>query len=206
MTEIKICGLTKAEEVEWILQETVAYFGIVLFFPKSRRNVSIEKAKELLAVRRKEERAYPKAVAVTVSPTASQIKEIEAAGFDMIQIHGELSEEVLDAVHLPIIRAFNVTDMEAYEKYHNCPKVAAYLFDAQIPGSGCTFDWKLLENIPRDEKKLFLAGGLNSENVREAIEKVHPDVVDVSSGVETQAVKDRTKIKEFVRKAVTDEQ
>ena len=63
-------------------------------------------------------------------------------------------------------------------------RIAGYVFDAIEPGSGKTFDWKLVDNIPRDEKLLLLAGGLNPDNVRMAIEAVHPDGVDVSSGVE----------------------
>lgn len=74
--------------------------------------------------------------------------------------------------------------MDSYEKYHNDSRIAGYVFDAIEPGSGKTFDWKLVDNIPRDEKLLLLAGGLNPDNVRMAIEAVHPDGVDVSSGVE----------------------
>ena len=159
----------------------------------------------------------PVVVAVTVSPTPELVKDIEDAGFDMVQIHGELSEETLDAVSIPVIRAFHAGDTEAYRAYEDCPKIAAYLFDAQSPGSGRTFDWNALDAISGekalpDEKMIFLAGGLHGGNVREAIEHVHPDVVDVSSGVEKDAVaadgaviKDREKIKEFIRKVRTDE-
>ncbi|MDE5598314.1 MAG: hypothetical protein K2J04_10830, partial [Lachnospiraceae bacterium] len=106
---------------------------------------------------------------------------------------------------------------EVCKKYDDCPKIAAYLFDAQSPGSGRTFDWNSLdaileEKMLSDEKMIFLAGGLHGGNVREAIESVHPDVVDVSSGVEKDAVaadgaviKDREKIKEFIRKVRTNE-
>ena len=74
------------------------------------------------------------------------------------------------------------------------------MFDAIEPGSGKTFDWKLVDNIPRDEKLLLLAGGLNPDNVRMAIEAVHPDGVDVSSGVENddKAGKNLEKIHDFV--------
>lgn len=225
-TQVKICGLTRPEEVGWVVEERSDYFGIVLFFPKSKRNNSIENARKLIKVcheecaerkRADEHFTPPVIVAVTVSPTPEQIKEIEDAGFDMVQIHGELSEETLDTVSIPVIRAFHAGDAEAYKKYDDCPKVAAYLFDAQSPGSGRTFDWKALDTVSGertlpDGKKIFLAGGLHGENVREAIEHVHPDVVDVSSGVEKDAVtadgaviKDREKINEFIRKVRTDE-
>lgn len=221
-TQIKICGLTRPEEVGWVLEENADYFGIVLFFEKSRRNNSIENAKRLLAfcheesakMRRKAGNiTTPKAVAVTVSPTLEQIREIEDAGFDMIQIHGELSDEVLEALSLPVIRAVPASDWE----YNDSPKIAAYLFDAQSPGSGQTFDWSLLNNVLKDgalsdNRLMFLAGGLNCDNVREAIQSVHPDVVDVSSSVEKTDVpdgcavmKDREKIREFIRKVKADE-
>ena len=90
--------------------------------------------------------------------------------------------------------------MGSYEKYHNDSRIAGYVFDAIEPGSGRTFDWTLVENIPRDEKLLLLAGGLNPDNVRMAIEAVHPDGVDVSSGVENddKAGKNPEKIHDFV--------
>ena len=224
-TQVKICGLTRPEEVRWVVEERADYFGIVLFFPKSKRNNSIENARKLIKVcheecaekkRADEHFTPPVIVAVTVSPTPGQIKEIEDAGFDMIQIHGELSEETLDAVSIPVIRAFHAGDIEACREYNDCPKIAAYLFDAQSPGSGCTFDWNALDavlgkTLP-DGKLVFLAGGLHSGNVGEAVERVRPDVVDVSSGVEKDTaaadgavIKDREKIKEFIRKARTNE-
>ena len=110
-TRIKICGLTSEEEIRWVSEENVDYLGMVLFFPKSKRNISIERAKQLLAVdkhmqnqvisseaKNKEQDKLPKTVAVTVSPTPEQVKEIEQAGFDLIQIHGELTKETYEAV------------------------------------------------------------------------------------------------------------
>lgn len=199
--KIKICGLTSVEEAEWVLEEQVDYAGMVLFFPKSKRNLELSQAREILKVLYREKKI--KTVAVTVSPTAEQVEDIQEAGFDRIQIHGTLSKEAFDRIQIPMIRAFNGLDRELYEKFHNCHKVEAYLFDAQIPGSGETFDWNILEQIPRDEKLFFLAGGLKPDNIERAVRMVQPDVVDVSSGVEIApdvVGKDREKIREFVRK------
>lgn len=185
--KIKICGLVSAQEAAWIVEERVDYAGIVLFYPKSHRNMTLEEARELLAVLRKGRTLSGgpiRTVAVTVSPEAEQIEAIQRAGFDRIQVHGPLSKTAFDALEIPMIRAFNGPDRELYAKCHDCPKVEAYLFDAGNPGSGRTFDWEMLRQFPRDEKPLFLAGGLCADNVRQAILAVGPDVVDVSSGVE----------------------
>lgn len=196
-TKIKICGLTSPAEARYLNENHVDFAGMVLFFPKSKRNISIEQAKDIMAALD----ASIKRVAVVVSPSIEQIRQIEAAGFDYVQIHGEIPETEAEAAKaIPILKAFNVSDMDSYEKYHNDSRIAGYVFDAIEPGSGKTFDWKLVDNIPRDEKLLLLAGGLNPDNVRMAIEAVHPDGVDVSSGVENddKAGKNPEKIHDFV--------
>lgn len=198
-TKIKICGLTSPAEARYLNENHVDFAGMVLFFPKSKRNISIEQAKDIMAALD----ASIKRVAVVVSPSIEQVRQIEAAGFDYVQIHGEIPEtetEAEAAIAIPILKAFNVSDMDSYEKYHNDSRIAGYVFDAIEPGSGKTFDWKLVDNIPRDEKLLLLAGGLNPDNVRMAIEAVHPDGVDVSSGVENddKAGKNPEKIHDFV--------
>jgi len=198
-TKIKICGLTSPAEARYLNENHVDFAGMVLFFPKSKRNISIEQAMEIMAALD----ASIKRVAVVVSPSIEQVRQIEAAGFDYVQIHGEIPEtetEAEAAIAIPILKAFNVSDMDSYEKYHNDSRIAGYVFDAIEPGSGKTFDWKLVDNIPRDEKLLLLAGGLNPDNVRMAIEAVHPDGVDVSSGVENddKAGKNPDKIHDFV--------
>ena len=198
-TKIKICGLTSPAEARYLNENHVDFAGMVLFFPKSKRNISIEQAKEIMAALD----ASIKRVAVVVSPSIEQVRQIEAAGFDYVQIHGEIPEtetEAEAAIAIPILKAFNVSDMDSYEKYHNDSRIAGYVFDAIEPGSGKTFDWKLVDNIPRDEKLLLLAGGLNPDNVRMAIEAVHPDGVDVSSGVENddKVGKNPEKIHDFV--------
>lgn len=198
-TKVKICGLTSPAEARYLNENHVDFAGMVLFFPKSKRNISIEQAKDIMAALD----ASIKRVAVVVSPSIEQIRQIEAAGFDYVQIHGEIPEtetEAEAAIAIPILKAFNVSDMGSYEKYHNDSRIAGYVFDAIEPGSGKTFDWKLVDNIPRDEKLLLLAGGLNPDNVRMAIEAVHPDGVDVSSGVENddKAGKNPEKIHDFV--------
>lgn len=198
-TLVKICGLTCCEEAEYLNEYGSDFAGMVLFFPKSKRNITLEKAMEIMSVLDK----GIKKVAVTVSPTLEQIRQITQAGFDYIQIHGSMDADILDNIDIPVLKAFNVSDMVDYEFYHSCPKVAGYIFDAAEYGSGKTFDWGLMKNIPKDEKMLFLAGGLNEENVADAVRIVRPDGVDVSSGVEFSGAmgKDPEKIRKFILNA-----
>lgn len=196
MTKIKVCGLTDKKEASYLNAQQVDFAGFVLFFPKSKRNLTITQAKEIM----NDLNPAIKKVAVVVSPSIEQIKEIQEANFDIIQIHGSLPDAVLNEISIPILKAFNISDMEHYPIYQKCEKIKGYVFDAQEPGSGKTFDWKLVTNIPRDHKLLLLAGGLTPNNVSQAIAALHPDGVDVSSGVEftDKPGKDPEKIKQFI--------
>ncbi len=188
--KIKICGLTTPKEAAYLNEIHADFAGMVVFFPKSKRNISLEQAKKIKLQLQPE----IKTVAVTVAPTLDQITQIKAAGFDFIQIHkspAELSEKTTAAVavfassvFLPIIKAFNVSDIEDYSCWRDCPNVAGFVFDAAEPGSGTVFDWTLLQTLPRNKKLFMLAGGLTPTNVSSAIRTLHPDGVDVSSGVE----------------------
>lgn len=197
--KIKICGLVSAEDAINVSESGADMAGMVLFFPKSKRNVSIAQAKEIMSALSDN----VKKCAVTVSPDAEKVREINVAGFDILQVHGELSDEAYNACTIPIVKAFNVTDIDSIEKYSHLNKVCGYVFDAAEYGSGKCFDWKLLDDIPRDGKMFILAGGLTPENVYDAVKRVNPDCVDVSSGVEKDEGigKDRNKIFAFVNNA-----
>ena len=192
-TKIKICGFKAPDEVKHLKPAEVDFMGIVLFFSKSRRSVSVEQAEKILT-------AVPsgiKKTAVTVSPTPEQVKIIEKAGFDFLQVHGNLSPEVLSDTSIPIIRAVNIKNgLPELEKHS---RIKAWLFDAAEPGSGKPFDWNALSGIPRNGMKWVLAGGLNPFNVGDAIRQIHPDMVDVSSSVERpEGGKDFHKINAFI--------
>ena len=197
MTKIKICGLTTPQEAEWVSKSQVDYAGMVLFFPKSKRNITIEQAKEIM----KSMLPQIQKVAVVVSPSALQIKEIQEAGFDIVQIHGQVLPEALETLRIPFLRAFNVDNMQEWERYEAEPKCIGYVFDAVKPGSGETFDWGSIPNLPEDGKPYLLAGGLNPANVGSAVAAMHPYGVDVSSGVERDSGtgKDPEKMGAFVR-------
>ena len=193
-TKVKVCGLTREEEAEMLADCRVEFAGMVLFFPKSKRNVTLQQAEQILAALKKY--GVSKSVAVTVSPTKEQVEQIMRLGFDYIQIHGTLSDEVHDVLRIPVIRAVNVAGETAEDN--------EVLLD-HGKGTGKTFDWSLLKNIQKTDKLLFLAGGLTPENAAQAVKTVAPDVVDVSSGVEKDvspcaafAGKDAEKITKFV--------
>lgn len=177
------------------------YAGIVMFFPKSKRNTEPERAKELISL------INPaiKTVAVVVAPTEEQIQIIEDCGFDIIQIHGEASDKIYKSSKLPAFKAFNVKDIDTLQRYSEMNNIIGYVFDAPQPGSGKPFDWSLIGDISTGNKLFILAGGLNPENVSEAIDYLHLDIVDVSSGVENDngIGKSKKKAEAFVR-AVRD--
>ena len=201
--KIKICGLTSPKEAQFLNRNHVDFAGMVLFFPKSRRNISLEQAEQIMEMLDRKIRS----VAVVVSPTREQLVQIQKAGFDYVQIHGELSEALLKEIHIPVWKAFNVNDLEQVKLYHNQKNIAGYVFDGADYGSGKTFDWNLLKDIPRDGKLFLLAGGLNPSNVADAIRYVQPDGVDVSSGVEKDfgKGKDGEKIEQFVEQVRAEE-
>lgn len=200
--QIKICGLTRKKEADFLNSERVDYAGFVLF-EKSKRNVSFSKIKEI------GNRLSPdiKRVAVTVSPDKKLLEQIEQAGFDILQVHGELKPEILEESTLPIWRACNIKEPKDIERLEQHKKITGYVIDAGTAGSGTTFDWnrsrEVLEKAKKTifaGKKFILAGGLKTENVAKGIEIFAPDIVDVSSGVEGEHGKEQKRIEEFVRK------
>ncbi len=197
---IKICGLTRMEEATYLGDAKVDYAGFVLFFPKSKRYVTIAQAKEIF----KGLPAEIKKVAVVVSPSLEQVRAIEEAGFDILQVHGALLEDVKKSWRLPIWKALQEAEFDQYEAYLQDEKITGFVFDAASAGSGKPFDWHALKGMLAqkgiNEKTFVLAGGLTAQNVKEAMALLHPDVVDVSSAVEYEDKpgKDPTKIEAFV--------
>lgn len=194
--KIKICGITDEKEAEYLNESKVDFAGFILFYPKSKRNIDIKKAEMIMSRLDKE----IKTVAVTVSPNEEEIQRIEQAGFDFLQVHGDVADELIENAKLPVLRAFNVNDIGNYEHFRNVGNIFGYVFDAHTPGSGKTFDWESVRGLPSDGRFVMLAGGLDPENVKAAAEYLMPDGVDVSSGAENDdgAGKSREKIRLLV--------
>ena len=208
--EVKICGLSTPEMVDAALAAGADYVGLV-FYPRSPRNVTLDRAADL--ARRARGRA--RVVALVVDAEDGFLKEIAArVDPDLIQAHGgETPARVAEISRLtgkPVIKAIRVkdqADIAAAAAY--CEAASLIMYDAKAPeklgnalpgGNGHAFDWGLLEG---EERPAFmLAGGLNPANVAEAIRVTGAPIVDVSSGVETApGIKDAGLIRKFIEAA-----
>lgn len=195
---VKTCGIMTNAAAEEAVQSGVDFIGFV--FAPSKRYMTPEQATEIAETIP----SSVKKVGVFVNETVENITSIaEKVGLDYIQLHGDESAEFAKQLSYPIIKAFPATE-ESLAKMKDYP-CDYYLIDspfgANRGGNGTAFDWNLLKKLNLDTNKLFLAGGLNPENVLQAINMTEPMGVDVSSGIETNGRKDLSKIKNFISKA-----
>lgn len=193
MTLVKICGLRRACDIEAANELRPDYVGFV-FANGSKRYVSPKEAKVLRSM------LDPgiSAVGVFVDADPSFIEDILDSGtIDMIQLHGNEDGGYIDRLRssssAPIVKAFRIGDGMDVDEIMSCP--ADHIMLDSGAGTGNVFDWNMIENMNRP---YFLAGGLSADNVEEAIERLHPFAVDVSSGIETDGFKDKTKMAAFV--------
>lgn len=197
-TKIKICGLKRPQDIEYVNEARPDYCGFIIDFPKSHRSITGEQVKELKG--KLDRSIIP--VGVFVNAPVERIEELLIQeSISMAQLHGQETEEdirrIQEDTKKPVIKAFSVKIPEDIENAIKSP--ADYiLLDAGSGGTGRTFDWSLLPEITRP---FFLAGGLGEENLSEAILRIRPFAVDLSSSVETDGVKDREKILKTVKLA-----
>ena len=190
MTKVKICGLSTQEAVTAAVSSGADYIGFV--FAKSKRQVSLEQAQKLAKMIPEK----VKKVGVFVSPTLEELKiAIKTVPLDLVQVHGDYDEDLQTDFSVPLIRAVQIKK----GKENLTSKADYLLFDAPVAGSGETFNWQELES-QNVTKPFFIAGGLTEDNVADAIRFFHPYAVDVSSGVETNGIKDQEKIKRFIER------
>lgn len=192
MTGIKLCGLSRPQDIETVNKLKPDYVGFV-FAPKSRRYVPPEKARELKSLLSPE----IKAVGVFVDETPEKVAELLDAGvIDLAQLHGKENEDYLQKLRTltgkPVIQAFLIRTEEDVQKAQNSS--ADYILLDSGAGSGTLLDWNLAARLQRP---YFLAGGLTPHNVRAAVRTLHPFAVDVSSGIETNGQKDKEKMAAF---------
>lgn len=192
MTKMKFCGLSRTCDIDAVNALKPEYIGFV-FAPKSKRYVSPDRAAELKSLLADE----IKAVGVFVNADPQYVAKLLNTGvIDITQLHGSEDEEYIrhlrQLTDKPVIRAFRVKttdDIVEAEK-----STADYVLLDSGAGTGEVFDWKLIKNMKRP---YFLAGGLSLGNVKNAVEQLGPYAVDVSSGIETDGVKDKAKMAAF---------
>ncbi|MDD5900485.1 MAG: phosphoribosylanthranilate isomerase [Lachnospiraceae bacterium] len=194
MTKIKLCGLKRMCDVEWANELLPDYIGFV-FAAKSKRYVTPEQASELKAC------LHPKvkAVGVFVNEAPERIAELCKNGIiDVVQLHGNEDEAYIGQLRMltgaPVIQAFQVA-AERDVVRAGASSAEFVLLDSG-GGTGTVFDWELLKSMKRP---YFLAGGLTPQNVGEALMLLRPYGVDASSSLETDGVKDKEKMTDFVR-------
>lgn len=199
--KVKICGITDVTTAQMAVQYGADAIGFV--FAESKRKVSPDIAKEIVL-------ALPKNVqkiGVFVNEEREEVERIASnVGLTHLQLHGDESAIYCKSLPLPVIKAFSFQGNDALAAIHSFP--ADYILldgpkGKYRGGNGTAFNWKEVQTTVLEGKKIILAGGLHVENVAEAISIMHPDMVDVSSGVETDGKKDLVKIKEFIDKVKT---
>lgn len=196
-TKIKICGITRICEINWLNEIEPDYAGFV--FAKSRRRITLDE----MQVFRKFLNPKIKAVGVFVNAAPSLIADLLEEGLlDAAQLHGTETPEEIEMLKKrtdkPVIKAVSVKSTQDVIRAQRYP-VDYLLYDWGKGGTGQKFDWDLVEQCDNKRLPFFMAGGIDSTNVGEVIRRLHPYAVDVSSSVESQGKKDREKILEFIR-------
>lgn len=198
MTVIKLCGMMEKKDIEAANRELPEYIGFI-FWEKSHRNLTEEKAKQLKDLLDKR----IKAVGVFVDAQVDFIIRLYDNGvIDLAQLHGNEDEAYIAKIKsagIPVIKAYKVENKESLIRAERSS--ADYILLDAGKGEGQTFNWQLLKEFKRE---YFLAGGLDPKNVKQAIDLLKPYGVDVSSGIETNKKKDTSKMHQFVTNARED--
>ena len=204
-TRVKICGITRCEDAQLVVDAGVDAIGLV-FYEKSPRFVSIELAAEISQIIP----AFVSRVALFKDAEQQMIESVlEQVEIDLIQFHGSETADYCEQFNRPYIKAIGMKGAEHdvsfllanVEKYQSAK---ALLLDGHAPGeaggTGESFDWASIAAV---DKPIVLAGGLTPDNVKQAIDLVHPFAVDVSSGVESSpGIKDKDKVAAFMQQII----
>ncbi len=198
MVKIKVCGITNLKDALFAHSLGVDMLGFV--FAKSERKLTPEDASKIID----EIPPSTLTVGVFVNETEKKVREaLEFCGLDLLQFHGDESPSYTLKFREQVIKSFRIKDKNSLKIIPDY-KVSAYLLDTysskEFGGTGETFNWDLAVEAKKFGP-IILAGGLNPDNVEEAIQKVQPYAVDVSSGVESSpGKKDKKKLEEFVKR------
>ncbi|WP_057825988.1 phosphoribosylanthranilate isomerase [Lentilactobacillus sunkii] len=189
MVQVKICGLMRPDDIQAVNKAQADFAGFV--FAPSRHYVSLETALALQA----ELNPKIQKVGVFVNETTAEILAIYQAGaIDIAQLHGKSTAEEIKELQDAGLKVIQVFERKSIDPQ----SLANYLMVDSGKGSGQVLNWKALPHIDRTT---ILAGGLNPDNISQAVTIVNPDIVDVSTGVETDGHKDPAKIMNFIKNA-----
>ena len=200
MTKVKVCGNTNIEDVKLAISLGADYLGFI--FAESKRRIEPPAAATIM----KAVPDFKNFVGVFVNQSKKEVEKIvKDLGIKILQFHGD--ETALYCRHFTkqgfqVIKTFRIKDAMSLKRIDEYD-VTAFLFDTyhkdSAGGTGVPFDWNLIEKHPYVQEKLFLAGGLNPDNLADAIAKIHPYAVDVASGVEkSPGKKDPVLLERFI--------
>jgi phosphoribosylanthranilate isomerase len=201
---VKICGITNLEDARVAIDSGADALGFI-FFSGSPRHISPESAAEIIS----NLPPFIAKVGVFVDAPVDGILDIAGAtGIDTVQLHGSESPAEcaeIAASRLTVVKAFRVKEATSLEPIANY-RASAFLLDSyvagQLGGTGAKFNWDLALKAKQFNTPIILAGGLDPENVTDAVSKVFPYAVDVSSGVEASpGKKDHQKVRRFIARA-----
>ena len=193
----KICGLSESDQIQTCINYGASMCGYILFYPKSHRNLNLDKAKELTSLKHSKSN-----VAVMVNPNNADLESIKDFNFHYYQIYGNQKPDEINDIKqkykVKIIKALTVETKEDVLKYKIYEDVSdIILFDSKGYEQSLSFSHSLLNNVPKRVKKM-IAGNIQTQDL-EKISKM-ADIVDISGAVESNKKKDLTKIKEFLLK------
>lgn len=192
MKKIKICGLKRREDIEYVNKYQPDYIGFV--FAGKKRKLTYDQVVDL----KKYLTSSIQVVGVFVNEDISFVEKlVKEHVIDLVQLHGQEDQKYIQAlkekVDVSIIKAIQIKNEDSFNEHYD---VDYYLYDHGTGGTGESFDWSMLKEV---DKPVLLAGGINLLNVDDALKK-NVYALDVSSGVETDGFKDEKKIKKIVRR------
>lgn len=195
--KVKICGVRSKQAAQAATANGADMIGFM--FADSKRKITIEAAAEIAETLGDD---IQKVGVFVNSEVADVNRAVRQAGLDYVQLHGDESTSFAQAVNAKVIKAFSINDALSFKKMFEYP-ADFILLDSSMKnergGTGRTFDWSRAASEDIDEDRLILAGGLNTGNIAQAKTEVGPHMIDLSSGAETNGVKDKNKIAKIMQ-------
>jgi len=201
VVRVKICGMTRLADAEKAIELGADALGFI--FAESPRQITPQKARDIS----RRISPFVKTVGVFINEKPAKIRKImDFCGLDLVQLHGNEPVSACSELAPRVIKAFRVQGEESLLRITDFKNhVRAILLDAYQKGlnggTGKTFDWRLALKAKKTGIPMVLSGGLGPENIREALEQVHPFAVDISSGIEERpGIKDHFRMRTFMRR------